>query len=93
MRKKDLPNGIAPIVEMLKVLLRLRCEEHDVAPKLVATSDDLKQLAADDEADIIALTGWRRALFGADALALKRGELALCIADKTVKVLPVQTDD
>ena len=55
----------------------MRCEENDVAARLVASSADLERLAADPEADIAPLRGWRRALFGDDALALLRGECAL----------------
>jgi ribonuclease D len=71
-------NGAA-IVELLKVLLRMTAERHAVATKVIATVDDLEQIAADDEADVAALRGWRRELFGDAALKLKRGELALAI--------------
>lgn len=71
-------NGAA-IVELLKVLLRMTAERHAVASKVIATIDDLEEIAADDEADVPALRGWRRELFGDAALKLKRGELALAI--------------
>jgi ribonuclease D len=71
-------NGAA-IVELLKVLLRMTAERHAVATKVIATVDDLEQIAADDAADVPALRGWRRELFGEAALKLKRGELALAI--------------
>src|SRR6516164_6990964 len=71
-------NGTA-IVELLKVLLRMTSERHAVASKVIATVDDLEQIAADDEAEVAALQGWRRELFGEAALALKRGQLALAI--------------
>jgi len=54
-------------------------ERHAVASKVIATVDDLEQIAADDEADVPALHGWRRELFGEADLALKRGQLALAI--------------
>jgi ribonuclease D len=66
-------------VELLKVLLRMTSERHGVAAKVVATVDDLERIAADDEADVPALKGWRRGLFGEKALALKHGKLALAI--------------
>jgi ribonuclease D len=66
-------------VELLKVLLRMTSERHGVAAKVVATVDDLERIAADDEADVPALKGWRRELFGEKALALKHGKLALAI--------------
>ena len=66
-------------VELLKVLLRMLSERHHVAAKVIATVDDLERIAADDEADVPALAGWRRELFGEKALALKHGKLALAI--------------
>jgi ribonuclease D len=79
-------NGAA-IVELLKVLLRMTSERHAVASKVIATVDDLEQIAADDNADVGALHGWRRELFGEAALALKQGRLALAIErGKVVKV-------
>jgi ribonuclease D len=71
-------NGTA-IVELLKVLLRMISERHHVAAKIIATVDDLERIAADDAADVPALSGWRRELFGEKALALKHGDLALAI--------------
>ena len=50
-----------------------------MAAKVVATSDDLDRIAESDEADVGALKGWRRELFGDKALALKHGKLALAI--------------
>jgi ribonuclease D len=79
-------NGAA-IVELLKVLLRMTSERHAVATKVIATVDDLEQIAADDHADIPALHGWRRELFGEAAVALKHGRLALAIErGRVVKV-------
>lgn len=74
---KPLPPGIGPLVELLKVVLKMRAEEHNVASKLIATVSDLELIAADDKADVAALHGWRYEIFGKDALALKRGELAI----------------
>ena len=71
-------NGAA-IVELLKVLLRMTSERHAVASKVIATVDDLEQIADDDNADVAALHGWRRELFGEQALALKQGKLALAV--------------
>src|SRR5579871_4639972 len=72
------PNGAAT-VELLKVLLRMISERHHVAAKVIATVEDLERIAADDNANVQALRGWRRELFGEKALALKRGKLALAI--------------
>ncbi len=75
-RARPAPNGGA-IVELLKVLLRMTSEKHAVAAKIIATVDDLERIAADDHADVPALKGWRRELFGEKALALKAGRLVL----------------
>ena len=69
--------GNGALVELLKVLLKAVCETEGVAPKIIATVDDLEAIAEDDAADVAVLHGWRRALFGEKALALKGGRLAL----------------
>lgn len=78
-RDRPITNGAQATVELLKVLLRMTAERHAVAAKVIATVDDLEQIASDDEADVAALRGWRRELFGEKALALKHGRLALAI--------------
>lgn len=78
--------GSGATVELLKVLLKAVCEAEGVAPKIVATVDDLEAIAEDDAADVPALAGWRRVLFGESALALKRGEVMLGLADGKVVV-------
>jgi len=77
-KQRNNSNGAAT-VELLKVLLRMTSERHAVASKVIATVDDLEQIAADDDADVAALRGWRRELFGEAALSLKQGRLALAV--------------
>ena len=77
-RTRPPSNGQAT-VELLKVLLRMTSEKHGVAAKVIATVDDLDRIAADDHADVPALSGWRRELFGEKAIALKHGKLALAV--------------
>jgi ribonuclease D len=77
-RHRPAVNGQAT-VELLKVLLRMTSEHHGVAAKVIATVDDLDRIAADDDADVPAMRGWRRELFGDKALALKHGKLALAV--------------
>jgi ribonuclease D len=85
--KRDrLPPGIGPLTDLLKVLLKQRCEETHVASRLVASADDLMRIAADDHADVPALRGWRRELFGADALELKHGRIGLYADGSQVKI-------
>ena len=85
--RTDLPPGLGPLVDLLRVLLKLRCEENDVAQKLVANGAELEMIAADDRAEVPSLTGWRFELFGKDALALKHGKLALTAQGKRIKVV------
>jgi ribonuclease D len=77
-RSRPAANGAAT-VELLKVLLRMTAESHGVAAKVIATVDELDRIAADDEAEVPAMKGWRRELFGEKAIALKHGKLALAI--------------
>jgi len=86
----DLPPGLGPVVELLKVILKMKCEEHGVATKLVASTADLERIAADDDAPVPALHGWRREVFGEAALALKRGEIALTLRGRKMQMLSVK---
>lgn len=70
----------AAVLDLLKVLLKSVSESERVAPKILATVDDLEAIAGDDEADVAALRGWRRKIFGERALALKAGRLALRVS-------------
>ena len=85
--RESLPNGLGPLTDLLKTLLKLRCEEEKVAPKLVASADDIERIAAFDDADVPALKGWRREIFGEQALALKRGKLGLTAAGKKISII------
>ena len=70
------PEGASAAIELLKVLLKLVAEQQGVAPKVLASSDDIERIAADGEkAEVEALSGWRREVFGEKALKLVRGEL------------------
>ena len=86
--RSERPAGLGPVVDLLKVLLKMKCESHEVAQKLVASSADLEAIAADDHAQVPALHGWRHDVFGGDALALKRGELALSVEGRKVRLVP-----
>ena len=94
---KDCPNsekGRAPLrghetlVALLQALLKLRCEETGVAAQLVANRKELDRIATEDEPDVRTLVGWRRDIYGKDALALKRGEIALTADGLSVRVVP-----
>ena len=68
----------------MKVLLKLVSDDEGVAAKIIATVDDLEDIAISDDADVPALKGWRRELFGERALKVKRGEIALTFDGKRV---------
>ena len=87
------PEAVA-MVELLRVLLKAAAGRHGVAPRLIADTEDLERIAVEREPDVGALKGWRRELFGEDALRLKRGELALGMRRGEVVVIEtaVRTD-
>ncbi len=85
-RGEPMPPEAQAVVDLLRVLLKATAGRHGVAPKLIATSEELEQIARSDDADTAVLRGWRKKLFGDDALALKRGELALVIDGGEVSV-------
>jgi ribonuclease D len=91
--RADLPPGIGPLVELLRVLMKQRCDEHQVAQKLLATAEDLEAIAADDHAPVRALSGWRREIFGRDALALKHGRLALTVRRNRIRLVELPDGD
>jgi ribonuclease D len=74
------------VVELLKVLLKAVAEQEGVAPKIIATVEELEAIAESDTADVPSLHGWRRSLFGEKALALKNGQLGLVLERSRVVV-------
>ena len=97
--KKDLPPpppvvdnrpGIGPLVDLLKVLLKYCCEENQVAPKLIANVAELERIASDDNPDVKCMEGWRKDVFGAAAMDLKNGRLAL--ASENDRILIIKRD-
>lgn len=86
-RHKHRPPNLGPTTEMLRTLLRLRTEYEDIAPRLVANAADIEEIAAlGDKADVAALRGWRREVFGEDALALLAGRIALKLDGREVVI-------
>ena len=85
--KVILPRGLGPLISLMKVLLKTKCDANDVAQKLVASTSDIERIAADDNADVAALRGWRKEIFGKDALDLKHGRLAMSANGKRVKLI------
>ncbi len=84
-RERGRPSNGA-VLDLLKVLLKATADAERVAPKIIASTDDLEEIASDDQADVPALHGWRREIFGEKALALKNGSLSLKIVRGRVTV-------
>lgn len=85
---EPLPPSAAAAADLLRVLLKAVAAEHDVAAKLIAHTDELDKIAVDDNADVPALHGWRRELFGESALAIKSGRLAMTIRNGRIVTYP-----
>lgn len=81
------PKPPAAVMELLRVLLKHITDAEGIAPRLVASADELEALALDDAADIRAQTGWRHDVFGAAALRLKHGKIALAAEGKRIRVI------
>jgi ribonuclease D len=82
------PPGLAPTIDLLRVLLKLKCEENEVASKLLANAADLELIAAyGDKAEVPALSGWRLKVFGKEALDLRNGKLAIAIENNKLKIV------
>lgn len=85
------PEGSSAAAELLKVLLRLVSEKEGVAPKVLASGDDIDRIAAEGEAaDVPALQGWRRSVFGETALKLVRGEIAIRFDKRKIAVFEIE---
>ena len=92
-RKPHLPRGIGPVTDILKVLLKMKCEEHEVAQKLVAGGDDVEKIAAyGDKAEVAALHGWRQHIFGNDALLVRDGKVALVVEKQRLELVEFEED-
>jgi ribonuclease D len=86
--RDDMSEAAQAAAEVLKLALKVVCEQEGIAPKLVASSSDIDAIAESDDADIHLMHGWRRELFGNLALAIKRGEAVIGFARGRVRVLP-----
>lgn len=89
-RPRDTPRASPALVSLLKVLLNAACEQNNVAPRLVASGEEIEALALDETAPNPILEGWRREMFGEDALRLIRGQIALSTKGKKVKIIELE---
>lgn len=86
-RQREAPKASPALVALLKVLLAAVAEKNNVAPRLVASSDEIEALALDENAPNGVLEGWRREMFGETALRLIRGQIALSTQGKRIKIV------
>ena len=84
------PPGASALMEMLRLLLKIKSEKYHVAPKLIATSADLETIARSPDPQVPALEGWRREIFGNAALALKTGKVAIGIKNHKIALIPLE---
>ncbi|AKR55947.1 ribonuclease D [Youhaiella tibetensis] len=84
------PSPKGAVGDLLRVLLKAVSEQHGVATRIIATSDDIDAIVLDDEADVPALKGWRRKLFGDKALAVKHGRVGLAATRKGIIEIPIK---
>ncbi|HXL70458.1 MAG TPA: HRDC domain-containing protein, partial [Rhizomicrobium sp.] len=80
-------------IDLLKTLLRLRAEAANVAPRLIANAEDIEKLAAYEDEDVAALHGWRAEVFGKDALALRKGDLAIALENGEAVVVELEEEE
>ena len=81
------------VVDLLKTLLRLRAEAAGVAPRLIANAEDIERLAAGEDDEVGALHGWRNEVFGQDAIAMRKGDLAIALENGEAVVVELEGDE
>jgi ribonuclease D len=89
-RRRREPSPAA--IDLLKTLLRLRCEAASVAPRLIANAEDIEKLAAGDDDGVAALSGWRAEVFGNDARLLRKGDLAIALENGEAVIVELEED-
>jgi ribonuclease D len=87
-RRRREPSPAA--IDLLRTLLRLKAEDAGVAPRLIANNDDIERLAAGDDEGVAALQGWRNEVFGKDAVALRKGALAIALENGEAVVVELE---
>lgn len=88
-RNEPMTADTQAVLDLLRVLLKAACGRHGVAPKLIATSDELEKIARAQDDDLPSLKGWRRELFGADAIAIREGRLGLMVRKGRVSTFAI----
>jgi ribonuclease D len=92
-RKPGLGKDGALVADLLKLLLKIRAKETDVAPRLIARADDLELLAAGRREGLSILDGWRYEQFGRDAVDLVEGRMGFAVKDGKLKMTRLDGDE
>jgi len=87
------PSPKGAVGDLVRVLLKAVAEQHGVAARIIATSDEIDALVLDDDAEVPALRGWRRKLFGEKALAIKHGRIGLVATRRGIVEIQVPEAD
>lgn len=88
--KKPLPPKLAPALEMLKMLLKIKSAENDVAAKLIASSSDLEDYVQNPDEEHPLRNGWRFEIFGKDAAKMLEGKLGLTIHKNKIRQIELE---
>ena len=91
-RRPGLGREGALVSDLLKLLLKIRARDIDVAPRLLARTDELDLLAAGHRQDLTILDGWRFEQFGRDALDLVEGRLAFGVVGGKLKITKIEDE-
>lgn len=89
--KEQIP-GVNALIEMLKLLLKIKADRYQVAAKLIATSEDIEEIARSNDPQVPALKGWRNEVFGVDAMKLKKGEVAIGVKNDKISLIELNGD-
>ena len=87
------PSPKGAVGDLVRVLLKAVAEQNGVAARIIATSDEVDALVLDDDADVPALRGWRRKLFGDKALAIKHGRIGLAATRKGIVEFDIKPEE
>lgn len=88
-KREPLPQKLTPVLEMLKMLLRIQASENDVAARLITSSDDLENFVKDPNSVPELNNGWRKDIFGAVAMEMINGKIALSVENGKIKKLEI----
>jgi ribonuclease D len=90
---RDAPRPSPAVIALLRVLLAAKSEEHGVAPRMLASGEDLDRLATEESPDVPATQGWRWRMFGEDAMALREGRIAIAARGRRVRLVRLGQED